>query len=179
MLLERSALERMKTRVRELVLTATTDEAVSGLLTGVIQYSELPFVLNNDGYTLRGRIDKLFKDKRGDEWAIIDWKTGEVQDKDPVIFARENYLDLQLACYRLVVEKLENTRVKGTYLYFISLGRLVEIDYRGDPGKEIGDLIRFIETYKADPDTVGESIKEIKRADGECCKCNYSKIEVC
>ncbi|UCF72492.1 MAG: UvrD-helicase domain-containing protein [Deltaproteobacteria bacterium] len=179
MLLDRSVLERMKTRVRELVLTAITDEAVSGLLTGVIQYSELPFVLNNDGYTLRGRIDKLFKDKRDDEWAIIDWKTGEVQDKDPVIFARENHLDLQLACYRLVVEKLENTRVKGMYLYFISLGRLVEIDYRGDPGKEIGDLIRFIETYKADPDTVGKSMKETKRAGGECCRCNYSKIEVC
>ncbi len=179
MLLERSVLKRIKTRVKELILTAITDKALLGLLTGASQYSEFPFVLNNNGYTLRGRIDKLFKDKGSDGWAIIDWKTGEVQDKDPVTFARENYLDLQLACYRLVVEKLKNARVKGMYLYFISLGRLVEIDYKGDPGKYIDDLIGFIEGYKADPERIGRSIKETKRKEGECFTCSYLKIEVC
>ena len=179
MLLERSVQGRIKTGVRELILAAIKDEVLLGLLTGVNQYSEFPFVLNNKGYTLRGRIDKLFKDKRSDEWAIIDWKTGGVSDKDPVIFASENYLDLQLACYRLVVERLENARVKGMYLYFIPLGRLVEIEYRGDPFKEIDDLIGFIEGYKADPGRIGKGIKETKRREGECLKCSYFKIEAC
>ncbi|UCG99702.1 MAG: UvrD-helicase domain-containing protein [Deltaproteobacteria bacterium] len=179
MLLERSVLERIKTRVRELILTAIRDKALLGLLTGADQYSEFPFVLNNKGYTLRGRIDKLFKDKRSDEWAIIDWKTGGVNDKDPVSFASENYFDIQLACYRWVVERLETTRVKGMYLYFIPLGRLVEIDYRGDPFKEIDDLIRFIEGYKADPRMIGQGIKEAKRRQRECLRCGYLKIEAC
>jgi len=136
-------------------------------------------VLNDNGYTLRGRIDKLFKDRTSHEWAIIDWKTGEVRDADPVIFARENYFDLQLACYELVVEKLKNVRVRGTYLYFISSGRLVEIDCRGDPGKEIDNLIGFIEGYRADPEKIGKSIKGLKRKEGECLACSYSKIGVC
>ena len=179
MLLESSVLERIKTKVNELILTAITDRALLELLTGVSQHSEFPFVLNNNGYTLKGRIDKLFKDKRSDEWAIIDWKTGGVQDKDPVIFAREHYFDLQLACYKLVVERLENVRVKGTYLYYISLGRLVEIDYKGDLDREINDLIGFIEGYKENPEKIGESIKGIKRKEGECLKCGYFKLEVC
>ena len=179
MLLESSVLERIKTKVNELILTAITDRALLELLTGVSQHSEFPFVLNNNGYTLKGRIDKLFKDKRSDEWAIIDWKTGEVQDKDPVIFAREHYFDLQLACYKLVVEKLKNVRVRGMYLYYISLGRLIEIDYKGDLDREINDLIGFIEGYKKNPEKIGESIKGMKIKEGECLKCGYLKLEVC
>ena len=65
------------------------------------------------------------------------------------------------------------------YLYFVSLGRLVEIDYKGDPGKYIDDLIGFIEGYKADPERIGRSIKETKRKEGECFTCSYLKMEVC
>jgi len=55
-----------------------------------------------------------------------------------------------------LVEKLKNARVKGTYLYFISLGRLVEIGCRGYPGREIDNLIGFIEGYRADPEKIGD-----------------------
>jgi len=55
-----------------------------------------------------------------------------------------------------LVEKLKNARVKGTYLYFISLGRLVGIDCRGYPGREIDNLIGFIEGYRADPEKIGD-----------------------
>ncbi len=179
LLLDRAAVERIKARARELVVRAITDKALVGLLTGTCQYSEFPFVLNGDGYTLTGRIDKLFKDRESDEWAIIDWKTGELGDKDPLLFAREHYFDLQLGCYKYVVEKLENARVRGTYLYFISLERLVVMGYRGDPGKEIGELMGFMEAYKADPEKVGKRIKEFKGKGGECQECGYLKTQVC
>ena len=179
MLLESPVLEKIKARAKELILRSVTDKALLDLLTGVSQYSELPFALNNNGYTLKGRIDKLFKDKISDEWSIIDWKTGEIQDKDPVIFAKKHYFDLQLACYKLVVERLKDVKVRGTYIYFIPLGRLVEIDYKGDLGKEINELIVFIEEYKEDPEKIVGSIKGIKREEGECLRCGYFKLKVC
>jgi ATP-dependent helicase/nuclease subunit A len=179
LLVEGSVLERIRVRARESIVRAITDKALIGLLTGVNQYSELPFVLNGEGYTLTGRIDKLFRDRGSDEWVIIDWKTAEVQEKDLTALARENYFDLQLACYKHVVERLEDARVRGTYLYFTSLGRLVEIDYRGDVGAEIDGLIGFIERYKADPEKIAKGIRGLKRREGECPRCSYFKTGVC
>jgi ATP-dependent helicase/nuclease subunit A len=179
LLVERSVLERIKVRARESIVRAITDKALVGLLTGVSQYSELPFVLNGEGYTLTGRIDKLFRDRGSDEWAIIDWKTGEVQEEDLAALARENYLDLQLACYKHVVERLQDARVRGTYLYFTCLGRLVETDYRSDLGAEIDGLIGFVERYKADPERIAKGIRELKRREGECLRCSYFKTELC
>ena len=179
MLLEKAVLESVRTRVTELVVTAITDEVLLRLLDGVGQYSELPFVFNGGTYTLRGRIDKLFTHKERDGWAILDWKTGELRDSDPVSFARDHYFDLQLACYRMVIEKLKKTKVRGLYLYFTSLGRLVEITYGGDPSKEIDHLKGFLEEYKADPERLGERIRTIKRDNGECATCSYSTLGVC
>jgi len=172
-------IESVRTRVKELVVTAITDEVLLRLLAGVDQYSELPFVFNGGTYTLRGRIDKLFTHKDCDGWAILDWKTGEPRDIDPVSFAREHYFDLQLACYRMVVERLKRTKVTGLYLYFTSLGRIVEITYGGDPNKEIDDLKGFMEKYKAYPERLGEQIKTISQHKGECTTCSYSMMGVC
>jgi ATP-dependent helicase/nuclease subunit A len=179
MLLEKAVLERVRARALESVNATITDEVLLRLLAGFEQYSELPFVFNGVSYTLRGRIDKLFRHKERDGWAILDWKTGELRDRDPGSFARDHYFDLQLACYCMVVEELKRTRVRGLFLYFTSLGRLVEIPYSGDPGKEIDDLKDFVENYKADPEGVGEGIKGISRNRGECATCGYRVTGVC
>ena len=179
MLLERTILERIKARVTEMVLTTTADEALSRLLAGVMQYSELPFVFNNKTYTLQGRIDKLFKVTGDEGWAILDWKTGDPKDIDPARFAREHYFDLQLACYRVVVERLKNTIVQAMYLYFTSPGRLVKIDYRGDPGEVINNLMEFTEEYKAHPDQVGKRIRRTMEREGMCSACSYCNLGVC
>ena len=179
MLLDKEVLERIRARVRDLINTAITDEVLLRHLAGVDQYNEFPFVFNGGAYTLRGRIDKLFTHKERDGWAILDWKTGEPRDVDPFSFAREHYFDLQLACYRMVIEKLKKTKVKGLYLYFTSLGKLVEVTYGGDPSKEIDDLRGFIEEYRADPERLGERIRTIKKANGQCATCSYSMMGVC
>jgi ATP-dependent helicase/nuclease subunit A len=179
MLLEKAVLDRVRARTLELLNSAITDQILLRLLSGVDQYSELPFVFNGGTYTLRGRIDKLFKHKERNGWAILDWKTGEPGDTDPGSFAEEHSFDLQLACYRMVVEKLKKTEVKGLYLYFTSLGRLVEVGYGEDPSREIDDLKGFMENYKADPEHVGKRIKLISRHQGECATCRYSMMGVC
>jgi ATP-dependent helicase/nuclease subunit A len=179
MLLERSILERMRTRVQEMVRAAITDDELVGLLAGVTQHTELAFTFNSARYTLRGRIDKLFMERSGDGWAILDWKTGDVQGMDPIRFARKRFFDVQLACYRLAVETLKNTRVTRMYLYFTSLGRLVEIDYHGDVGKEIDELVDFIEEYRSSPEEVGGRVRGVKKGEAECTTCGYEKLGVC
>jgi ATP-dependent helicase/nuclease subunit A len=179
MLLENEVIERLKSRARELVTTAITDDILLQLLAGADQYSEVPFVFNGGTYTLRGRMDKLFSPKSRDGWAILDWKTGEPGDRDPVRFAREHYFDLQMACYRMVVEQQKQTKVQGLYLYFTSLGRLVEITYDRDPSKEIDDLKGFIETYRANPERVGEWVRRERKHKGECARCSHAMMAVC
>jgi ATP-dependent exoDNAse (exonuclease V) beta subunit len=179
-LLASPVLERMKTRVNELLLQAITDRSLLELLEGVRQYSEIPFVLNRkQGYTFRGRIDKLFQDRGTDEWALLDWKTGSIEQRDPIAFAEEHYFDLQLACYRFVVQELKYGRVGRMYLYFVSPGKLVEIEYEGNPGREIDEIIGFLERYKADEDEIGTSVKQAKRKAGECVQCRYFQMRVC
>jgi ATP-dependent helicase/nuclease subunit A len=179
MLLEQEVIERVKMRARESVTTAITDDVLLQLLAGVEQYSEVPFVFNGGRYTLRGRIDKLFAHKERGGWAILDWKTGEPRENDPVSFAREHYFDLQMACYRMVVEQQKKTKVQGLYLYLTSPGKLVEIAYGDDPGKEIDDLEGFIGKYKADPEGLGGLVKRKSRYKGECARCTYSMMEEC
>ncbi|MFW6147086.1 MAG: UvrD-helicase domain-containing protein [Thermodesulfobacteriota bacterium] len=179
MLLEKQIIERIKTKARQLITAAITDDVLIELLTGVNQYSEVPFVFNSGAYTLRGRIDKLFASKQGNGWAILDWKTGDPGRIDPGSFAKEHYFDLQMACYRMVVEQQKKTQVQDLYLYFASLGKLVEINYSDDPRKEIEDLERFIERYKADPEGVGQGVKRERRRRGECTRCSYSATVLC
>ena len=179
-LLASPVLERMKTRVNELLLQAITDRSLLELLEGVRQYSEIPFVLNRkQGYAFRGRIDRLFQDRGTDEWALIDWKTGSIEQRDPIAFAKEHYFDLQLACYRFVVQELKYVKVGRMYLYFVSPGKLIEIDYEGNPGREIDDIIGFLERYRTDEVEIGTSVKQAKRKAGECVQCRYFQMGVC
>jgi ATP-dependent helicase/nuclease subunit A len=180
MLLASPVLKRMKTRVTELLLQAITDRSLLELLEGVRQYSEVPFVLNRkQGYTFRGRIDKLFQVRNTDEWALIDWKTGSIEQRDPIAFAKEHCFDLQLACYRFVVQELEYGRVGNMYVYFVFPGKLIEIDYEGNPGMEIDEIIGFLERYRADEVEIGRSVKQAKRKAGECVQCPYFQMGIC
>ena len=180
MLLASPILNRMKARVTELLLRAITDRSLLELLEGVVQHSEVPFVLNRkQGYTFRGRIDKLFQGRDNDEWGLIDWKTGSIDQRDPIEFAKEHYFDLQLACYRFVVQELEYGRVGNMYLYFVSAGKLIEINYEGNPGREIDEIIGFVERYRAEEVEIGRTVRQAKRKAGECVQCPYFQMGVC
>jgi hypothetical protein len=180
-LLQRRRILEIRNRVRELIGRAVNDDTLLEMLSGVAQYNELPFAFNGSGYTLRGRIDKLCRSKETDAWAIIDWKTGELQGNDPVASAVENHFDLQLACYRLVVEDLKNAPVHGTFLYYASLGKLIQVDYGADPQREIDELIGFIESYRVSTDKgeIRKLIKKAKSGRGECITCGYHPLGIC
>ena len=180
MLLASPVLGRIKTKVNELLLQTITDRSLLELLEGAVQHSEIPFILNRkQGYIFRGRIDKLFREKDTGEWALIDWKTGSIEQRDPLAYAKEHYFDLQLACYRFVIQELNYGRVGRMYLYFVSPGKLIEIDYEGNPGREIHNIIDFLERYRADENEIGRTVKQAKRKAGECVQCRYFQMGVC
>lgn len=180
MLLGHTVIERMMTRSHELLATTVKDQALVDLLEGVDQYSEVPFILNRGPrHTFRGRIDKLFKVKGGDWWSILDWKTASLDDMHPITFAKDHFLDLQLACYRFALEELKYAKVKSTYLYFNAAGKLVEVDYTGDPGQEIVMLMEFIETYKANSEGFRDRVRKMTRKEGLCSECGYFHMGLC
>ncbi len=60
---------------------------------------EVPFETVVAGVLLRGRIDAVYKD--GDQYTVVDWKTGKVKSGDDLEVAA-----IQLAMYRLAYSKL-------------------------------------------------------------------------
>ena len=65
------------------------------------------------GVVLRGRIDAVYKD--GDEFEVVDWKTGRVKEGDDLESA-----SIQLAMYRLAYAKLHNIpieKIKAAFYY--------------------------------------------------------------
>ncbi len=172
-------IDRIKMRSKKLLLKVTGDKYLLKMLAGVPRYSEMPFLLNGNGYILRGRIDMLFGEKGGNEWSLLDWKTGEPGDRSPHDFAAEQYYDLQLACYKWAVESVKNRKVKNTYIYMASAGKLLRIEPRQEPEMEIRGVISFLDGYKQQPEEKSRVIREIKRKQGECLRCGYLEQGLC
>ena len=65
------------------------------------------------GVVLRGRIDAVYKD--GDQYEVVDWKTGRVKEGEDLESA-----SIQLAMYRLAYAKLHNIpmeKIKAAFYY--------------------------------------------------------------
>ena len=78
-----------------------------------------------------------------------------------------------------MVQELKYGTVGRMYLYFVSPGKLVEIDYEGNPGREIDDIISFLERYREDKDKMGTSVRQEKMKAGECVQCRYFQMGLC
>ncbi|MFC1820609.1 UvrD-helicase domain-containing protein, partial [Thermodesulfobacteriota bacterium] len=83
---------------------SVTDERLVRFLKGEVSYGEIPFLFSiSQGIEFRGTIDRLFRDRNKGHWAIIDWKSNDLKERDPGDVAVENDYYLQLACYKLAV----------------------------------------------------------------------------
>lgn len=77
------------------------------------RYTEQPFVIALEGgFLVRGRIDSVYVD--GDEWELVDYKTGREPDAEDATAA------MQLAIYALAAQKIWGVppeKLKVTYFY--------------------------------------------------------------
>jgi len=67
---------------------------------------EVGFETMIDSTLIRGRIDAVYQS--GDQYEVVDWKTGKVKDGDDLTTAA-----IQLAMYRLAYSKLKNVPIKN------------------------------------------------------------------
>lgn len=92
-----------------------------------------------EGIVLKGRIDAIYKD--GDNYEVIDWKTGRTKSGDELESA-----SIQLAMYRLAYAKLHGiplSQIRAGF-YYVASGEMVYRDSLSEEG-EIAEIIRSIE----------------------------------
>ena len=91
------------------------------------------------GVVLRGRIDAVYKD--GDEYEVVDWKTGRVKEGEDLESA-----SIQLAMYRLAYAKLHNIpieKIKAAFYYVADDKTIYRENLSGED--EIAAIISAIE----------------------------------
>ncbi|AVZ38889.1 MULTISPECIES: ATP-dependent DNA helicase [unclassified Dietzia] len=102
---------------------------------------EVPFEVGLGGHLLRGRMDAVFAD--GDEWIVVDWKTGRVPGPGEM-----PAVSLQLAVYRYAWARIvsarlgrpvELDRVRAAF-HYVRVGRTVEPDALPD-AEELRQLL--------------------------------------
>jgi ATP-dependent helicase/DNAse subunit B len=145
------------------------------MLGGENEYVEIPFLFTiSHGCEFRGTIDRLFKDENKGQWAILDWKSNDLADKDPYQVAEEYDYDLQLACYKWAVEQILNEEMGGLYIYFTDGGKLIRTHWEGHPEDIIEEMLQKVQDYEANRGRWVQELREIKRDKKDCLYCEYS-----
>ncbi|MFC1495642.1 PD-(D/E)XK nuclease family protein, partial [Thermodesulfobacteriota bacterium] len=153
---------------------AVGDGQLLNILAGVKNHIEIPFLVTiSPGVEFRGIADRLFRDKETGQWTIIDWKSNDLEGKDPDTIIRENNYDMQLAFYRWAVEKILGERVGRQIIYFLDKGILKEVNWKGDPLQVIEEIIFKMRKYEENPGEWKKDLSEVRKDDTECRFCEY------
>jgi ATP-dependent helicase/nuclease subunit A len=87
-------------------------------------YHELPFILRTEKRVIHGVMDALLQHADG-TWAIIDYKTSHVKDKDFHGHAQRYYL--QVGAYASAVQQQLGGIIPKTYIHYIRSNETIEI----------------------------------------------------
>ena len=171
--LEMDALPGLKEEAFRQLKNTVYDKHLIKILGGKDCYAEVPFLINaSRGIEFRGVIDRISRDTDKGDWTIIDWKSNNLDGREPEAVAEENNYHLQLACYKWAVESTMNERVGRLYLYFTDNGYLLESRIQDDPKDMFGEILREIMEYEKDMDYSGD-MKETGKVRKECRYCEY------
>ncbi len=171
--LEMDALPGLKEEAFRQLKNTVYDKHLIKILGGKDCYAEVPFLINaSRGIEFRGVIDRISRDTDKGDWTIIDWKSNNLDGREPEAVAEENNYHLQLACYKWAVERIMNERVCRLYLYFTDNGYLLESRIQDDPKDIIGEILREIMEYEKNMDYFG-GMKETGKVRKECRYCEY------
>jgi len=171
--LETNSLPGLKEEALRQLKNTVNDKRLTKILGGKDCYAEVPFLLNaSGGVEFRGVIDRISRDADKGDWTIIDWKSNDLDGREPEAVAEENYYHLQLACYKWAVERILNEKIGRLYLYFTDNGYLLESRIQ-DGSKDMFDkMLREITEYEKNMGYPGD-MKETGKARKECRYCEY------
>jgi len=172
--LGKNTLLKLREKVFRQLKNTVYDKRLIKILGGKSCYSEVPFLFNaSRGIEFRGVIDRLSKDMDKGDWTIIDWKSNDMEGKEPEDVAEENGYHLQLACYKWAVERITNEKVGRLYIYFTDKGYLLESRSQGDPKDVFDEMLGKIIEYEEKSEYWNRDLKRIKKGMKECRFCEY------
>ncbi len=151
------------------------DGSLLKLLAGRYEYAEVPFLFSiSRGCEFRGIIDRLFRKKETGQWAVLDWKSNVLGDKDPWLVAEEHDYHFQLACYKWAVEQMTKERVGDLYIYFTEQGKLIHSQWKGSPEDVIEQMLRRFQDDEGKGGLWDKDSQDIEeRSRKECRHCPY------
>ena len=86
-------------------------------------YKEESFVMNYDGSVLSGTVDLFFEEEN--HIVLVDYKTDHIPQYE--MTNRASYYKSQLDLYKDAIQKAFGKKVSQSYIYFLSLGKYVEV----------------------------------------------------
>jgi ATP-dependent helicase/nuclease subunit A len=151
------------------------DDSLLKLLRGKYEYAEVPFLFSiSHGCEFRGIIDRLFRKKETGQWAVLDWKSNVLGDKDPWLVAEEHDYHFQLACYKWAVEQMTKEKVSDLYIYFTEQGKLVSSQWKGSPEDVIEQILRRFQDDEGKGGLWDKDSQDIEEGNQkECRHCPY------
>ena len=86
-------------------------------------YKEESFVMNYEGSVLSGTVDLFFEEEN--HIVLVDYKTDHIPQYE--MTNRASYYKSQLDLYKDAIQKAFGKKVSQSYIYFLSLGKYVEV----------------------------------------------------
>jgi ATP-dependent exoDNAse (exonuclease V) beta subunit len=173
----KETLDRLKWKAHRQIETAVKDERLLEICDGTSRHAEVPFLVTiSEGCEFRGTVDRMIRNHVRGDWTIIDWKSNDLEDKDPRALAREWDYDLQLACYRYALERILDEEVGSLYLYFTDGGHLVPIQSDEEIETTIGGMLEEVADYEHNRDRWVADLREVKKDPHQCRRCEYGRL---
>lgn len=114
--------EEVSATLREMLSTFRRHPLAERIAAANTRRCEVDFLLRIGRLTLRGQIDLLYRDARGD-WYLVDYKSDRLSS--PVDLARQaKEYELQLLVYALAVERFFGQPPAEASLYFLRTGQM-------------------------------------------------------
>jgi ATP-dependent exoDNAse (exonuclease V) beta subunit len=157
--------------------TTINDQQLLRILGVQNEYMEVPFLFTvSEGCEFRGSIDRLVRGGEKGQWVVLDWKSNDLENKDPYQVMKENDYDLQLACYKWAVEHILNEAVGETYIYFTDGGKLIKSHWEGTPADIVEEMVQAVKAYEADRSQWVQDLREMKKDVKDCTYCDYERL---
>lgn len=119
--------------------------------TSTVNATEREFIFEHEGWTLRGKIDRIDRLEDG-SWEVIDYKTDAEVDEN---FDIKN--SLQLAIYSIGARRAWQIQKGKATIYFVAVNKKISADFDSFDEKEILNIFtqtgNKIEAQEFDPNT--------------------------
>lgn len=130
---------------------------------------EMPFIIKYDGFVLKGTIDCAYKEGRS--WAILDFKTDEIDDKSALTQKISEY-SLQIIIYAMAMRDL-SFDIKKASLLFLENGHIYQKEI------EDRDIEEGRETVKSIISAIKDGRFEVGNIKRPCFRCPYYHNAIC